>query len=48
MRCEAAIRRMNAFGAMPTGAGGYPAGTMRAMLIKQCASSTTVKAGLGG
>lgn len=32
-----AARRMGAFGPMPTGAAGYPAGVMRAQLINQCA-----------
>ncbi|WP_125461841.1 MULTISPECIES: neutral zinc metallopeptidase [Rhodomicrobium] len=33
-----AVRRMQSFGAMPTGAGGYPAGDMRATLIRDCAA----------
>jgi hypothetical protein len=34
-----ATRRMRSFGAMPTGANGYPSGDMRAMLIEDCAAS---------
>jgi hypothetical protein len=34
-----AARRMHIFGAMPTGAGGYPSGDLRAMLIEECAAS---------
>ena len=34
-----AARRMRSFGAMPTGANGYPSGDMRAMLIEDCAAS---------
>lgn len=34
-----AARRMRSYGARPTGSGGYPAGTLRAMLIEQCAAS---------
>ena len=34
-----AARRMRSFGAMPTGAKGYPSGDMRAMLIEDCAAS---------
>ena len=34
-----AARRMRSFGAMPTGAGGYPSGDLRAMLIEDCAAS---------
>jgi hypothetical protein len=34
-----AARRMRTFGAMPTGAGGYPSGDTRAMLIEDCAAS---------
>jgi hypothetical protein len=34
-----AARRMRFFGAMPTGAGGYPSGDTRAMLIEDCAAS---------
>ena len=33
-----AARRMRLFGAMPTGAQGYPSGDARAMLIEECAS----------
>ena len=33
-----AARRMRSFGAMPTGANGYPSGDMRAMLIEDCAA----------
>lgn len=33
-----AARRMRSFGAMPTGARGYPSGDVRAMLIEECAS----------
>jgi hypothetical protein len=32
-----AARRMRSFGAMPTGAQGYPSGDVRAMLIEDCA-----------
>lgn len=38
-----AARRMQSFGAMPTGAGGYPAGDMRAMLIQDCAAGASLK-----
>lgn len=34
-----AARRMRIYGARPTGAGGYPAGILRARLIEQCAAS---------
>jgi hypothetical protein len=34
-----AAERMRAFGAMPTGAQGYPSGDTRAMLIEDCAVS---------
>ena len=34
-----AARRMQSYGARPTGSGGYPAGNLRARLIKQCAES---------
>lgn len=34
-----AAQRMRSFGAMPTGAGGYPSGDLRAMLIEECAAS---------
>ncbi len=34
-----AARRMRSFGAMPTGANGYPSGDLRAMLIEDCAVS---------
>jgi hypothetical protein len=34
-----AARRMRSFGAMPTGAEGYPSGDVRAMLIEDCAAS---------
>jgi hypothetical protein len=33
-----AARRMRSFGAMPTGAAGYPSGDVRAMLIEDCAA----------
>ena len=33
-----AARRMRSFGAMPTGADGYPSGDLRAMLIEDCAA----------
>jgi hypothetical protein len=35
-----AARRMRIYGARPTGAGGYPAGILRADLIEQCAAGT--------
>jgi hypothetical protein len=34
-----AERRMQTFGAMPTGSGGYPSGDLRAMLIENCAAN---------
>lgn len=37
MAIKEAARRMGAFGPMPTGAIGYPAGVIRAQLISQCA-----------
>ncbi len=36
-----AARRMRSFGAMPTGADGYPSGDLRAMLIEDCAAGGT-------
>ena len=33
-----AAKRMRSFGAMPTGARGYPSGDLRAMLIEECAA----------
>lgn len=39
-----AARRMRIYGVKPTGAGGYPAGILRADLIEQCAASTTAPA----
>lgn len=37
-----AARRMRSFGAMPTGADGYPSGDLRAMLIEDCAASGAI------
>jgi hypothetical protein len=39
-----AARRMRLYGGMPTGAGGYPAGNMRALLIEQCAAGAQTPA----
>jgi hypothetical protein len=39
-----AARRMRIYGARPTGAGGYPAGILRADLIEQCAAGAQTPA----
>jgi hypothetical protein len=35
-----AAHGMRRFGAMPTGAGGYPSGDLRAALIEDCAAQS--------
>lgn len=42
-----AARRMRIYGVKPTGAGGYPAGILRADLIEQCAASASAPASPG-